>query len=200
VQQAVPMTKKEIRTIYKAKRNELHVSQKAKMDDLLLIHFQQLPIWIPALVMTYAPHEKMNEFDPQYITDYCFFKNPEQVLFYPVMGADDEISCVVVNDNTTFAANQYGISEPVDGLPMFPEEIDLVILPLLAFDRNGYRVGYGKGCYDKFLKECREDVMKIGFSYFEPVEMIDDINAFDVKMDYCITPQHIYAFNDGSNN
>jgi 5-formyltetrahydrofolate cyclo-ligase len=190
------MTKNDIRATYKAKRNKLHASQKEKMDDLMLIQFQQAPIDIPALVMTYAPIEKFNEFDPQFITDYCYFKNPGQVLFYPVMGADGELTCVVVNDNTTFATNQYGISEPVDGMYMFPEEIDLVIVPLLAFDTHGFRVGYGKGYYDKFLKECRHDVVKIGFSYFDPVDMIDDINAFDVKLDYCITPQQIYDFTE----
>lgn len=166
------------------------------MDDMLLIQFQRLPIVIPALVMTYAPIERFNEFDPQLITDYCYFKNPGQVLFYPVMGSNDELISVVVDDNTTFAVNSFGISEPVDGLDMFPEEIDLVIVPLLAFDRNGFRVGYGKGYYDKFLKECREDVIKVGFSYFDPVALIEDINAFDVKLDHCITPQHIYNFNE----
>ena len=188
------MTKKEIRTEYKRRRNELHPAQKEKMNDLLLIRFQKLPIEIPALIMTYAPIEKFNEFDPQLITDYCYFKNPNQVLFFPVTKANEGIISVVVDDNTTFAPNDFGIMEPVDGLDMFPEEIDLIIVPLLAFDANGFRVGYGKGYYDKFLKECREDALKIGFSYFEPVDLISDINAFDVKLDYCITPDQIYDF------
>ena len=70
----------------------------------------------------------------------------------------------------------------------------MVILPLLAFDQQGYRVGYGKGFYDKFLSGCREDCLKVGFSYFEPIETIDDCNEFDVPLDLCITPQNVYVF------
>jgi 5-formyltetrahydrofolate cyclo-ligase len=189
------MQKADLRKIYKEKRITLSAKEKNKLDDLLLIQFQQLLIDIPALVMTYSPFEKYNEFDPQLITDYCYFKNPNQTLFYPVINElDDTMSCEVVNDETTFELNKYGIAEPIDGLPMFPEEIDLILVPLLAFDTHGYRVGYGKGYYDKFFKECREDVVKVGFSYFNPVEAIDDINAFDVKMDYCITPTSNFTF------
>ncbi len=189
------MLKAELRNTYKEKRILLSSIEKNKLDDLLLIQFQQLPIDIPAMIMTYAPFEKYNEFDPQLITDYCYFKNPSQALFYPIINEiDDTMSCDIVNDETTFKLNKYGIAEPVDGLPLFPEEIDLILVPLLAFDTYGYRVGYGKGYYDKFLKECREDVVKIGFSYFDPVDVIDDINATDVKLTYCITPNANFTF------
>ena len=194
------MKKKEIRELYKSKRIGLSAVQKEKMNDLMLIQFQRLKMDIPGLIMTYSAIEKLNEFDAQLITDYCFFKNPNQVLFYPVLTQMDDLISVVVNDTTEFKTNKFGIDEPVNGLPMFPEEIDLVIVPLLAFDKNGFRVGYGKGYYDKFLKECREDVIKIGFSYFDPVDFISDINAFDVKLDCCITPQNIHKFNEQLNN
>jgi 5-formyltetrahydrofolate cyclo-ligase len=189
------MLKKNLRNIYKEKRNDLSYTQKEKLDDLMLIQFQKLPIDIPSLIMTYAPFEKHNEFNPQIITDYCFFKNPNQVLFYPII---DEINqtllSVVVNDETTFKKNKYGIDEPINGLDMFPEEIDLVFVPSFCVDKKGNRVGYGKGYYDRFLKQCRKDVIKIGFSYFEPVAKIDDVNSHDVRLNYCITPQAFYSF------
>jgi 5-formyltetrahydrofolate cyclo-ligase len=75
-----------------------------------------------------------------------------------------------------------------------PQEIDLVIVPLLAFDEKGIRVGYGKGYYDRYLKDCREDCLKVGFSYFEAVERIEDADEFDVPLDFCITPNRIYVF------
>jgi len=191
------MKKENIRALYKEKRAALSLHLKEKMDDLLLIQFQQLVIDIPSLIMTYSPIKNFNEFDPQTITDYCYFKNPGQQLFYPVMmegKKHPEIISQIVDDETIFKINKYGIEEPIEGIDMFPTEIDLVIVPLLCFDKKGNRVGYGKGCYDRFLKKCRKDCIKIGFSYFAPVDQVDDINKFDVKLDYGITPDAIYQF------
>lgn len=189
------MKKQYIRELYKEKRAALSPELKTKLDDLLLIQFQSLRIDIPSLVMTYSPIKFQNEFDPQMITDYCYFKNPGQQLFYPVVldgTKRSQIKSVVVHDETIFKTNGYGIEEPIDGIDMIPTEIDLVIVPLIAFDKMGNRVGYGKGYYDRFLKRCRKDCMKIGFSYFEPVEEIEDVNKLDVKLDIVITPDNIY--------
>ena len=191
------MTKNDVRNIYKEKRLQLSLSQTEKMNDLMLIQFQRLVIDIPALIMTYSPVKALNEFDPQGITDYCYFKNPEQQLFYPLMIKNTkncEISAVIVDDNTSFEVNKFGIEEPIDGIDMIPTEIDMFIVPLLGFDKKGHRVGYGKGCYDRFLKKCRRDCIKIGFSYFDAIEKIEDTDKFDVKLDYCITPERSFTF------
>ena len=191
------MKKKDSRNVFKEKRLRLLPSEIEKLDDLLLIQYQKLLIDIPSLIMTYAPVKKINEFDPQLITDYCYFKTPTQQLFYPIMvdnGNNSEMIAVIVDDNTLFETNKYGIDEPVDGIDMFSTEIDMVIVPLLCFDKKGYRVGYGKGYYDRFLKSCRKDCIKIGFSYFEPIDKIEDVDKFDVRLNYCITPHNIFTF------
>ena len=191
------MIKSNLRHIYKERRQQLTNTQLATLDDLLLIQFQKLPVDIPALIMTYAPIARWNEFDPQEITDYCYFKNPEQQLFYPVITDSEGVSNmmpVLVSDATIFELSAFGFSQPVDGIEVSPEDIDLVIVPLLAFDEKGYRVGYGKGYYDRFLKKCRKDVIKVGFSYFEPIDAIQYINVYDVPLDYCITHEKIYIF------
>ncbi len=191
----MPMTKNELRKIYKAKRLSLSDAERCRMEDLMLIQFQKLDIEIPVSIMTYAAFEKMAEFDPMLITDYCFFKNPLQKLFYPVINEfKDDMHCVQVNDNTLFERNKFGIGEPIDGILTIPDELDLIIVPLLAYDVKGHRIGYGKGYYDRFLKQCREDVLKIGFSFFEPEPVIKEMCRHDVKMDYCITPERIYSF------
>ena len=66
---------------------------------------------------------------------------------------------IICDDNTILNENDYGIMEPVDGTIIPYENIDMVICPLLTFDKNGYRVGYGKGFYDRFLTQCRNDVI-----------------------------------------
>ena len=60
---------------------------------------------------------------------------------------------------------------------------------LLFARRDLHRVGYGKGYYDQFLKQCRSDCLKIGLSYFELVERIDDVHAGDVRLDFVITAE-----------
>lgn len=191
------MKKKDLRHMYKEMRKQLPASRIAKLDDLMLIQFQKLDIEIPSLVMTYAPMEKRNEFNPQLITDYCYFKNPAQHLLYPVMvelEGKSEILSMMVDDDTVFGKNEYGIVEPLNGIDIYPSEIEMVIVPLLAFDKRGYRVGYGKGYYDRFLPRCRKNCIKIGFSYFDAVDHIEDANSDDIPLDYCITHEKIYEF------
>ncbi len=189
------MTKSELRILYKQRRKAILLSQKDKLEDLMLIQFQRLNIAIPAMIMTYAPFEKFNEFDPQLITDYCYFKNNNQVLFYTVINSEDSsMQCFGVDDHTLFAPNRYGFDEPVNGILIPATAIEMIIVPLLAFDTSGNRVGYGKGYYDRFFQTCRKDVLKIGFSFFEAEQMIDDVNELDVPLDYCITPEMIYEF------
>jgi 5-formyltetrahydrofolate cyclo-ligase len=93
-----------------------------------------------------------------------------------------------------FEINQYGIPEPVGGSEIMPEELDMVFVPLLGFDLQGNRVGYGKGYYDRFLSKCKDDVIKVGLSFLSPIDCIEDVDFFDKKLDFCITPERVYAF------
>ena len=70
----------------------------------------------------------------------------------------------------------------------------MVFVPLVAFDELGNRVGYGKGFYDEFLKNCSKDTIKIGLSFFEAEAVISDIELHDVPLDFCVTPGKIYNF------
>jgi 5-formyltetrahydrofolate cyclo-ligase len=188
------MTKSEIRKLYKQKRNELSPAVKNRLEDLMLIQFQSLHLSIPDMLMTYSPIEDRNEYNPILIEEHCFFKNPAATLVYPVVDkAAGDLKAFAVKEDTFFDLNEYDIEEPVNGKETLPEAIGLIIVPLLAFDLTGNRVGYGKGYYDKFLRACRRGTTKIGFSFFAP-EIIDDTNDLDEKLDLCITPELIYQF------
>ena len=188
------MTKAAIRTLYKQKRNKLSASVKERLEDLMLIQFQSLHLTIPDRVMTYSPIDSLNEYNPVLIEEYCFFKNPATSLVYPVADFKNNLlKPFAVKEDTLFEINEYDIEEPVDGMEILPKTIGLMIIPLLAFNDEGYRVGYGKGFYDKFISECSHNLLKIGFSYFDAT-VINDTNKLDKKMDFCITPERIFEF------
>jgi 5-formyltetrahydrofolate cyclo-ligase len=97
-------------------------------------------------------------------------------------------------ENTVLVKNKYDIPEPLYGKECPIANIDTVLIPLLGFDLEGNRVGYGAGFYDRFLAQCKPSVLKIGLSLIPPIESIEDVNEFDVKMDYCITPDKTFEF------
>ena len=97
--------------------------------------------------------------------------------------------------NTPLSESKLGIPEPVDAPACPAARIDLVLLPLLAFDRRGQRVGYGAGFYDRFLSDCAPQTKKVGLSLFGPTaELISDVNEYDIPLDACITPEKVFFF------
>jgi 5-formyltetrahydrofolate cyclo-ligase len=189
------MTKQVLRRIYKERRRELTPPEQAKLDDLLLIQFQTAELPFIQTLFSYWPIEANKEPNTHLFTGYLEFSNPGLQIAYPKTNLSiHEMTAIATTENTRFVKNEYGLEEPEAG-PIVPvTEIDMVIVPLLAFDTHGYRVGYGKGYYDKFLSQCRPDCIKTGFSYFEPVAEIEDKHEFDVPLNLCITPQTVYVF------
>lgn len=94
----------------------------------------------------------------------------------------------------TFANSEWGIPEPVAGVVLKPTDFDIVLIPLLAFDHAGNRVGYGKGFYDRYLLQCRHDCLKIGISLFDPIALIEDVESYDIPLDIAICPAQLYDF------
>jgi len=189
------MLKKDARNYYRNKRDSITPQEKLKWDDLLLIQFQSLDLPFVDCVLSFYPMEQNNEVDTFLITDYLHFRNPSMHLCYPRIDINDlSMEAVICSADSIFEANAFNIPEPVDTVIAKPADIDLVIIPMLICDQQGNRVGYGKGFYDRYLKLCREDCIRIGFSYFDPVDSIDDASEFDVPLDFCITPQRTYVF------
>lgn len=121
-----------------------------------------------------------------------------QTWHLPVIGADRQLRFAPWRPGAELATNRYGIPEPVcaaDAL-LAPEQIDVVLLPLLGFDRRGHRLGFGGGYYDRsfaFLRE-RTDVGKpvlVGVGY--ALQEVDAIEAepWDVRLDYVATEREL---------
>jgi 5-formyltetrahydrofolate cyclo-ligase len=189
------MLKKEARRLYRRKRSAITPAQKLKWDDLLLIQFQTLKLPFLVRVLSFYPIDVHNEVNTLLITDYLHFKNPALEIAYPRTDfSDHSMLAIACGVDTIFEDNEFGIPEPLVGEIVEPATLDMVLVPLLGFDVEGHRVGYGKGFYDRFLMQCSKDCIKVGLSYFEPVERLEDTDEFDVPLDVCITPQQVYVF------
>ncbi len=185
--------KKELRLQYKNLRKELSIDDIEEKSLEIANRLIQLPIWDKSYYHVFLPIEEQKEVNTEYILHLLSGKDKEIV----VSKSDFEtrkMSHFLLTDNTKIKKNEYNIPEPINGLPVPSETIDVVFVPLLAFDVFGNRIGYGKGFYDKFLAECKPETIKIGLSFFEAVNQIDDVFESDVKLDYCVTPGLVYKF------
>lgn len=189
------MKKQELRKIYKEKRHALSVHDIEKFNDLILIHFQKSELPFVNCVHTYLASLKQAEPDTAKIIRFLEFKNPSLKIVIPKVDFHSEdMKHYHFDKEMELIENIFGIDEPKEGKQVSEKEIDMILIPLLAFDKRGYRVGYGKGYYDKFLSKCRPDAIKFGLSFFDPVDEIIDINTFDIPLNYCVTPHQLYAF------
>lgn len=187
------MTKKELRLKYKVLRQQM--SQSDIEDKSLAIANQlvRMDIWDKIYYHIFLPIEEYKEVNTEYILQILAGKDKEIVISKSDFTAIS-MTHYLLTDNTTIKKNKYNIPEPINGLNVPTELIDVVFVPLLAYDKKGNRVGYGKGFYDKFLSECKPDVIKIGLSFFDPEVDIDDTFENDVKLDFCVAPSKNFYF------
>lgn len=187
------MTKSELRNIYKSKRKAL---SQATVDDLSLKianRLLQLNIWDASFYHVFLSITEQNEVNSDYLLNILSGKDKNIAISKSDFG-DFSMTHYLLTDNTTIKKNKYNIPEPLDGIEVPVEKIDVVFVPLLAFDKQGHRVGYGKGFYDRFLATCKPEALKIGLSFFEAEEDIKDVFESDIRLDYCATPHKTYKF------
>jgi 5-formyltetrahydrofolate cyclo-ligase len=194
------MNKKDLRKKYKELREQLSVDEiEAKSMAIAnrLLQLDTIPngrqVWEQTYFHLFLSIEEQKEVDTEFILQILAGKDKEIVVAKSNFKTL-EMTHYLLTDNTKFQKNEYNIYEPVDGLEVPVSKIDVVFVPLLAYDKKGNRVGYGKGFYDKFLSKCREDIIKIGLSFFEPEDAIAAVSETDIRLDYCVTPMTVYNF------
>lgn len=192
------MTKKELRHVFKQQRMALSPTEAAAQSQAIArLFFASFPVADFQAIHCYLPIRRQNEVDTFPIIDTFQQQFPRTSIVVPrSLPETGEMEHYRWTPDIELLSNQWGILEPNPSTSLhFPvPKIDLVIIPLLAFDHQGNRVGYGKGFYDRFLAQCRSNVLKVGVSFFDPIPTITDANAFDVRLDYCITPSNVWRF------
>ena len=185
------LTKKELRTIYKAKRMALSQDEVNFLSQKIFEKFiLQFNIIENQKINIFLPIKKFNEINTQIFIDYFFSKKAR--VFVPKIQGEKMISVEIFPDSE-FEINHWGIKEPISNINA-NLDLDYVLTPLLYCDHFGNRVGYGKGFYDSFFSTDLKIHNKIGLNFFSPNEDIADVFGKDVALDGLITPSGFVSF------
>jgi 5-formyltetrahydrofolate cyclo-ligase len=186
--------KAELRKIYLEKRKSLAPAEKIGLSRRIADRFfQKFDLSAVGFLHCFLPIERFGEIDTRLIFERIWREFPRVETLVPrVDYAAGEIENLRFTKETATTPNRWQIHEPAHDETIETARIDLILVPLLCFDRRGFRVGYGKGFYDRLLKNCRADCPKIGLSYFPPVAEITDTHQADVPLDFCVTPEEVF--------
>ncbi|MEQ9443738.1 MAG: 5-formyltetrahydrofolate cyclo-ligase [Cyclobacteriaceae bacterium] len=194
------MTKAALRQYYQSQRHALSGEEYAARNEQIFQHFREffLPSQLhrqPFTIHCFLSSTQKREVDTTPFIRY-FLSQPSVTLVAPYSHmSESRLTHHHLTKGTVLQTNRWGIPEPPLSTPTVAvEQVDWVLVPLLAIDLHGHRVGYGKGFYDRFLAQCRPDTRKIGLSLDEPTESIDNVNAHDVALNYGITPSRVWDF------
>lgn len=187
------MKKIELRQKYKELRNLLSEIEIESKSIEIANNLIKTDIWNNNFYHIFLPIVEKKEVNTEFVLHILQGKDKE-ILISKSDFETIEMTHFLLTDNTKFIKNQFNIPEPIDGIEVPVHKIEVVFIPLLAFDNNGNRVGYGKGFYDKFLSKCNPKTIKIGLSFFEPEAIFDDCFQTDIQLDYCVTPHQIFKF------
>lgn len=193
------MTKSEIRKKYKTLRKALSIDDIEELSLEIANTLLALDIWNYSFYHLFLTIEEQKEINTEYILNILAGKD-KNIVISKSNFEDYSMSHFLLSDSTKLKKNKYNIPEPIEGIEISVSKIDVVFVPLLAFDINGNRVGYGKGFYDRFLQACKSDTIKIGLSFFEAETDSINTSRNDIKLDYGITPTKIYKFNNPETN
>jgi 5-formyltetrahydrofolate cyclo-ligase len=210
------MTKNEIRKIFLADRMALSTQEVELQSEVISRRFLELfsntfTNIDNDIVHTFLPIAHKNEVNTFLIVKELHKKFTNIKIAIPQVAPNSlDLQHVFIDSDIPFTNDTWGIPTPVitnnkntnsphqqltpDNSLFITHHSRLVVVPLLAYDIRGYRVGYGKGFYDRFLAQCSADVVKVGLSFFDPVDTISDTDSYDIPLNYCVTPAKIWKF------
>jgi 5-formyltetrahydrofolate cyclo-ligase len=189
------MIKNTVRKEFLQRRMDIKEADRQHQTALIASNFRKIILPPVNYLLSYNAIASRREFEISICDNILREMNPGMRLAWPKINVDlMGMEAGLVEKDGLFIKNRYNILEPIGGQIVEPRLLDVIFVPLVAFDVRGYRVGYGKGYYDRYLKQCRDNAIKIGCSFFEAVDYIEDINEFDVPLNFCITPHRIYEF------
>ena len=195
------MNKEGLRGIYRRRRNELLPQQLSVLSQQIASRFFTDARILACLansnviVHTYLSIRQQQEVDTWPLIHRLWRNYPGVRIWSSITEPkNNRLIHFQLTADTVLTESKWGIPVPSGTYERVSGQPNLVVVPLLAFDRQGNRVGYGGGYYDRFLAETGPECLKIGLSMFEPVDHIENLEETDVCLDGCITPGKGYWF------
>jgi len=194
------LTKAALRRAALPRRQALTKAEVAERSQLLSDHlFRHFPVAQWRWLHVFLPLARKNEQDTWPIIHRLWAERLPVRLAAPVVQPDGiSLKHYELTSDTPLITSRWGIPEPVasPAAEVLPPQLDAVLVPLLACDEQGQRVGYGGGFYDRFLAECRPDTLFIGLSILDdaPVPALADVLPTDVPLHAYLTPGGVWNF------
>ncbi len=189
-------TKKEWRAHFLSQRLALTMAEREckskQLADRYLSIFEKER---PAVVHLFLPMTSKAEIDTWLILKAINEKYPSVKTVTSVIAEDQQsLETIEVRIDSPLLVTEWGIPEPVTRIHFPTKAIEEVLTPLLASDHRGYRLGYGKGFYDRFFESCSASVKRTGLNFFPDVKEELPNDAWDVKLHRLIYPDGIVDF------
>ena len=186
------MTKNEFRTQMIRLRMALPQHKRDEMSIAIANQSLRLPIWNYSNFHLFLSIQTKAEVDTTPLL--TLLQGRDKNIALPKVIGKQKFTSILLTDATKLVKTKWNLIEPETGIEVDEKWAQVVFVPLLGVDKNGNRVGFGKGFYDSFLAQCNQETIKIGISFFDPEGEIEDLHSGDIPLDICVTPQAIHYF------
>ena len=187
------MNKEHIRRQYLAMRKALTEAEWIEKSRLICEHaLAFIKSTEASQVHLFLPISKFKEVDTRPIYDFLLSSEAHTPVISKTHWQTQSLSHHPMAANDVLKTSGQGIPEPVHHREMNPKKLDMILVPLLAFDRKGSRLGYGAGFYDRFLHQCPQAI-KVGLSLLPMHTSILPVDEHDIGLDCSITPEGVVS-------
>lgn len=176
-------SKKEMRQAYIARLQQLDLNTRLKEERRLASKLYDQPEWVSAHTIALTLSQSF-EIDTAPLILHARHKGHQVVV--PRTLPHRQMEFVVLTESTNFKETHFGVLEPQDGDVVAPDQIDLMIVPGVAFTLSGKRLGFGGGYYDRYLTKYHGPKFALALNTQLADEDEWPAQDFDIKMDKVI--------------
>lgn len=189
----IKLDKVEARKIAKENLLRLSLEKRNAQEKLIIDYLRHLPEWTEAKIIALTKSMPI-EFSLEKVVTLARKMNKKVVV--PVTLPHRQMKFAYWDEKTTFQKNSFGVEEPIQPIWVDEKQIDLVIVPGLAYSKKGERLGFGGGYYDRFIEQ--QDLSTISLAYQEQVyeEAVWNVEVFDKSVQILITKEGVIYSNE----